>query len=254
VKIFVVSPGRCGTGFLASIFRTFTDIPSFHEPFPRGIGRVMEEVNTCAVSEETRKVLEAKIQIIKENSSDGWYLESSQTFIKTFVFDFIEVFDDLGCIYIHRNLYDIIRSYAKHTDFQIPEEWFLRPGWARNEIYFPCKDEWSWFDIVSFNWFEVKQRFLAFRKYFKWTKEIDFADISNPDTYYQIFRELGISPKFEITKEKLDSLWKNKSKDYPLLSEKIRENWNKKPQPGGFTSDYEWLQKEGVKYGINQRT
>ena len=237
-KIFCANAGRSGSAFVAGALGHLTGIPSFHEPFPRLIGRVLEEVNDDRISAETKRVIEAKIVEIERASRDGWYCETSQQFIKCFAEFALAAWDDVYCIYIHRNPLDVIMSYFRHLDGSYPDEWLLKPEWKKNLV--KIREPLSWAELLLFNWLEVRERYLSLKPRFTKVYELDFMRIGNKTEYIKMFEHFEL----EWHDGEIAALWKNGSKsprDTDAQIAWIRKVWNEPGRPGGFITDYDWL-------------
>ena len=244
MKIFCASSGRCGTAFISEVFRKYTSIGenAFHEPDPRGIGRTMEEVNQNAISSITKAVITEKIRLIGKYEN---YFESSQTFIKTFVWDILGSFDDVYCIYVERNLIDIIFSYFKQSGDYKPKEWLLRPEWPRNIIKgIGCRKELSWYELLLFNWFEVRERFLFFKSSFVKTFTLSFEELNDCSAWQNMFDHFGVEYKEPLV---FDNLYKNGSTtniSCDEMLEKLRQTWSELSRTSGFYEDAKFLTGE----------
>ena len=198
MKIFVASPGRSGTRFFANVFRQLTDIPSFHEEWPKCINIVNEDINNHdgIIHEKTRKILELKIQDIENKSKDGNYFEANHMFIKAFVSEVVHAFrDDVFCIYIERDMASYLMSYTQKgrrtnfaTDFQ------LQPHWRGNCLR--SNDVYPFYPLVSWNWWEVRARFQAWKTLFenRWY-HFPFSKINDQNEWKKLFDKIGIDAK-----------------------------------------------------------
>jgi len=234
MKIFVANTGRCGSAFFSEVFRTLTNIPSFHEPEPFCNGKVMEEVNTkVRYSKETKRILCEKIAQIEKDSKRGHYMESSQVFIKSYAELALESFDKVYCIYLYRNPIATLLSYvAKNRLSGASWDWTLQSQWAKNilqteqKLDFPTTCFWQCL--------EVQERYYSLKKEFKKTYEFPFRDINDPVAWKKLFKHFRIKTKefYElpeklrknctyIDKAKLLDMVMDK-KDSPDLSTKIR--------------------------------
>jgi hypothetical protein len=234
MKIFCANTGRCGSEYLSHVFRRFTDIPSFHEPFPRGIGDVLREVNEDEVSEVTRIILNRKLaKIAARSNNDGDYFESSQMFAKTFLWEVLDMFSDVVCIYLERPKVDVLRSYATlHGNYR-PSEWLLLPQWKRNILR--CEKNMTWLELQAFNWDEVKARFEKYQGRFSKSYSLRFEDLNNPVELTEMLEILGIRHR-KI--ENLAGLARNGA-GKPLVALEEAMAMDGVPKLGGFTTDYQ---------------
>jgi hypothetical protein len=241
MKIFVCSTGRCGTAFFKGVFERSTPIPSFHEPFPRGIGRVCEEVNNYEyLSYEVEQVLRAKVRFIRLNQKDGWYFESSQMFIKTFVWEILESFDDVACIFLFRNPLEVLLSYQATQGEGKPIDWFLKAEWRRNILR--MEGITSWAETILWNWFEVKARFFHFREKFKKSYVFNFKKINDPLEWRRLFEYFEIP----YSRIELSNIWRGERKQKISNSElllRLIQEWDEIGKFGGFNEDFEEVRK-----------
>jgi len=194
MKIFVASTGKCGTVFMAHMFRNLTDFPSGHEPKPKCMGEVMEDVNNNKVlRSSTKRVLQKKVEQIRGDAKDGNYFESSNFFMKSFVYTVLGNFDDVCCIHLHRDLYGLLTSFAgqfKHYRYRNRRQWWLQSHWKRNILR--TKEGLDYFETIVWNYLEIRARFYALKKKFVKTYDFDFNDINNLNAYYKMFNYFGI--------------------------------------------------------------
>lgn len=193
--IFCASTGRCGTRFLAAVFKKYTDYPSFHEPEPRCIEQVLREVNNkCGITKMTREILNQKMEQIQKDSQNGNYFESNQMFIKSYVERVIykESFRPLYMIYIERNPIDTLISFVgKLVDFEL--NWILAPHWGGNQIR--LHKGLSAPEQVLYNWFEIRQRYYLYRQKADKSFEIEYEKIGDPKEIEKMFNYFGIEYK-----------------------------------------------------------
>ena len=245
-RIFVANSGRCGSLFLAEAFKLLTNIPSYHESVPYCIGQTSYEVNNSCRSEQTQHVLDEKIRRIKRDSSpEGNYFESNNMFIKSLAWTIADSFDDVCCIYLHRNPMDYFFSMAARN-WKRGWDWILQPSWKMN-ILRTCKPT-TYYEAVMFTWFEVRARFNYWKPLFKKTWDFDFNDINNLEEYYRMFEHLGIDYK-KINKFP-DDLKRNPGNNvtsrFNELGDLFRRNWEHEGVKWAYPSDIqEMLAEQG---------
>lgn len=227
MKIFTASTGRCGTLFASEVFRSLTGVPSFHEPYPWCVDKTLEEVNGVEpYSKETGLELAAKIEQIRECSYGDWYFESNQMFIKSYAYQVLHNFKEIGVLYIERNPVDIVLSYTKKSR-NYGSGWFLRSNWKANMLRIDCK--LPFYDNILWQWFEIKERYNWLKKYCAKTYELDFKNINDPEEWKRIFKCFGVEyKKFDVLTKHLNrnrtletDAWARKkmikNKNQPLL-------------------------------------
>ncbi|GAG82788.1 unnamed protein product, partial [marine sediment metagenome] len=151
MKIFIATTPRSGTLFLTEIFKLLTDIPSYHESIPYCIGQTSYEVNNDCVSRDTQYILDEKVRRIKRDSSPpGDYFEANNMFIKSMVWTVLDNFDDVHCIYLHRNPMDVFFSLAARN-WKRGWDWVLQPGWKLNRL--KTVKPTTYHEAVMFMWY-----------------------------------------------------------------------------------------------------
>jgi len=239
VKIFVASAGRCGTKYLAGIFDALTDIPSFHEPQPYIINDVLEALNNNDnLQPHEASVIKEKLDLIELHSKSGNYFESNQQFIKAYVRHVLGRFNDVSCIYLYRNPLDSLISYAEKCR-HFESDWFLKPEWRHNILR--CQPGLSFYEMVLWQWYEVRARYYRWKPYFRKTYELDFKNLSNPDEIKRMFRTLGVdySPFGELPEVDTNAVVALALRPLEGMVRRIQRNWGK---PGTWL--WTWDAKE----------
>jgi len=250
LKIFVANSGRCGSKFFAQMFNCLTDIPSFHEQIPYCIGQTSYELNNMIdPSDTTKRVVAEKIRRIKKDSSpEGHYFEASNMFIKSFIYPVMEEFNDVYCIYLHRNPFDTFVSHAERG-WKLGYDWLLQPHWNFNQIR--LAKGLSYYEVIMWNWFEVRERFVHWQHKFVDTYDFDFKDLNNLLKYEEMFTQFGIKHK------KIDNIpdfSRNENKEgesvtkrYESIIEWVMPQWDVEGKEWAFPSDKETLDCEYMK-------
>jgi len=189
MKIFVAGTGRNGTKFMTQVFNHFTDIPSFHENPPYCIGQTSKEINNDCISNESQKIIDEKIASVRCHDD---YFGSNNMFIKSFVWPFLDVFNDMYVIYLYRNPLDTFLSHAERG-WRLGWDWLLQPQWKRN--FMRTERAMNYLEAINWNWYEVRERYLRLKKYFKKTYEFDFRKLNDLNEYYKLFEHFGIEHK-----------------------------------------------------------
>jgi len=191
--IFTASTGRCGTLFASEVFRSLTSIPSYHEPQPWCVDETLEQVNQLSVLGKVAQIeIDEKIEQIRECSYKGWYFESSQMFIKSYIYRVLTSFKDIGILYIERNPIDVGLSYAKKCKNE-ESGWFLRSNWKGN--FLRTEEELPFYPNILWQWLEIKERFNWAKQYCNKYYELDFEKINQPEEWKRIFSRFGVKYK-----------------------------------------------------------
>lgn len=242
--IFCASSGRAGTRFFKEVFSALTDIPSYHENWPKCINVVNEDLNNNegVVQPNTTIVLQQKVKSIRKIAEKtGSYFESNHMFIKAFCPAVLNAFPgEVYCIYINRNIADMLFSYTQRgRRARFPMDFQLNPGWAGNVLRTAA--DYGFYETVVWNYFEVKERFRIYKSQFVKTYEFDFEKINDLAEWYRLFDHFGIEAK---KVKRLPELYKHSSNItpvlYPSIFKHLRENWHKKGS-FNFISDVEKL-------------
>lgn len=249
--IFCASPGRSGTRFFAEMFKYFTDIPSFHEPLPKCVNGTCQEVNADNIlSDETNKILDIKIRRIEKASKNGWYFESNHMFIKSLARLLAGIFDDIGCIYIERPITDYLMSYSQRGKrYKWPLDFQLNPNDDCNKLKMRYSD-YSFYEILAWNWFEVKARYQKEKYQFLKTYEFDFRKINDITEWQKLFDHFEVPMKRKLDKIP-DDMYRHESgyteEMIPGILKHIRDNWKTPGVPQLFPTDMEQLAEEAKK-------
>lgn len=229
------------------MFKALTNIPSFHEPWPRCINIVNQNVNdhNGEIHPLVKRVLDRKIASIKRHSHQGSYLESSHMFMKAFVADVIQAFPgDVYCIYIER---DIVGNVISRTKRGKMRNWgmdfFLHAHWGRNLLRMPSP--LPFYATVGWNLYETRVRFEKWRPQFKETYVLDYSKINDVTEWHKLFEKFGIETKpFNQLPSGLNKNVSRGITDRLHLSmvRHVADNWN---QPGTFVYKTD-LQKLGI--------
>lgn len=230
---------------MASVFAQLTDIPSFHEPAPYCLGETMKDVNENwpDISDKTRRILDEKIKRIQEDSVNGNYLETNNMFIKSFVWAVMEAFEDVYCIYLHR---DPLETFLSHADrnWKFGQDWLLKAEWKMNIL----KQEpgLTYHQDMLFNWYEIRKRFYYWKPLFVKTWDFDFRNIKNLEEYHRLFEHLGIKYDKNAT---LPESGRNENMPERPISERMIEvfsfvlaSQDRKGTEWAFSSDEEILE------------
>lgn len=115
--VFVLSPGRSGTAYLASLFEGSTDVAAFHEPRPR--------MTSSARSRQGGSLAKTASTIWRiRQSSKPVYLESSHMFGRWFADEIIANFPNLKVVQLVREPAAIIRSCVELGYFSERNPWW----------------------------------------------------------------------------------------------------------------------------------
>jgi hypothetical protein len=183
--------------------------------------------------------MDEKIEQIKTCSHKGWYFESSQMFIKSYLFRVLTTFEDIGILYIERNPIDVGLSYAKKCKNE-ESGWFLRSNWKAN--FLKTAEELPFYPNILWQWLEIKERFNWAKQYCNKYYELDFEKINYPEEWKRIFN------RFEVKYKKFTMLPKGLKENFSLESDmfakrKFRRR-NNEPMKGSETYNPEYLRRE----------
>ena len=247
MKIFVASTGRCGTKFMTWVFRNYTNVPSFHEPYPKLTGKESEEINAGRISPETRQEITKKFDFIEAQSKAGFYFESSNMFIKSFWKLAMERWpEDVGIIYIRRDLANYLISFTRRgkrgKKGRFHSVFLLRPEAEGNLM--PGPEGMSFYETVAWNYYEVMARYLKARETAVRFFEMEFSEINNIQTWRNLFRTFGIEHtlpnNFPETPDRHQSIFDTKTK--LLCLEHLKQNW---PEPRTIVDSETMAQLKG---------
>ena len=253
MKIFIAGCGRNGTKFMSQVFSLLTQIPSYHEMPPYCIGETSKDVNNNEViSDKTRYVFQQKIAKIKHYSKNGDYFESNNMFIKSFIWPVMANFDDVYCIYLHRNLMDTFLSHADRG-WKFGYDWFLQSHWKK--CLLRTSKPMLYYENIMWNWFEIRQRFYHWKDQFVKTYDFDFKKINDLKEYYKLFEHFKIPYKiidklpifnksfYNRPEERLN---KSISFNYEIIMKETNKHWEKQGIEWVFDSDKKDMKTYGV--------
>jgi len=246
-KIFVCSTGRCGTKYMASVFDLLTQIPSYHEMPPYCIGATSKEINnTLEISDSTRHIFNIKLDKIDHYSKDGNYFEANNMFIKSLVVPILTRFDDVYCIYLHRNPMDTFLSHAERG-WKFGYDWLLQSHWKKNRLR--TKEPMLYYENIMWNWFEVRERFYHWRSRFVKTYDFDFKNLNNLEEYYKLFDHFDIAykkvnalPSFDRNENTINMPVPSR---YTTILDEINLHWEKQGKEWVFDSDSKDMESFG---------
>jgi len=202
MKLFVASTGRCGTTFMYKVLNALTDLTVFHEPRPKfKTSRLCARINNDigATDEEFEAACLEKItQIERDTDESGNYVETSHYFIKSYVDLILDNFDDVYCIYLHRNPIEVLGSWTLMVAKQLHTslEPHLEPHYKKNLLRIP-DGGLDVYSTILWNWFEVHARFLHYKDRFVKTFDFDFKNINDTDTWKKMLDHFEIELKPE---------------------------------------------------------
>ena len=223
MKIFVASTGRCGTVFMADMFRQLTNIPSFHEPKPWCNGDFCYQVNNCVrFSKPVMKMIEEKVAQVKKDSVRGCYFESNQMFIKSYVNLMLSRFKDVYCIYLYRNPVEVLLSYYNKCR-ERETEWFLQSNWTKNIL--ETKRKKSFYANILWQCDEIEERYLFYKERFIKTFQFDFRRINDPEEWKRLFKRFRI--KYNDFDKLPIGLTNRIDADRRKTLDALIENWDK---------------------------
>ncbi|EHA62385.1 hypothetical protein [Synechococcus sp. WH 8016] len=113
--IFVVSPGRCGTAYLAKLFEACQATIAFHEPEPTCIGNSFRLYKNQGNSSLLEQVSRQKVNLIENYLTEyDCYVETSNMFSKSFGHFVVPSILDRGykvnVIFLRRDISEIASS------------------------------------------------------------------------------------------------------------------------------------------------
>tara|TARA_R110001606_G_scaffold389214_1_gene555139 strand:- start:333 stop:1076 length:744 start_codon:yes stop_codon:yes gene_type:complete len=218
MKIFVASSGRCGTGFLCSGFKRYTNISAFHEQNPVLVGSLLREAN-CSGLESL--ALQVKAKDISRNYS--FYIDTAHQFMRGFYRYALAEMPNLKVLKLIRNPLEVAVSRINRKVVPGSSGWLGRYDDENNLIKIPKKkwEELSDFQKILLDWIEHEERFDRVKDSFSQIVYIDFKELTNnPDvTFKRIFDELKIK-RYEIKETSLLNRNSNKKKSAYCLKQK----------------------------------
>lgn len=191
MKIFVASSGRCGTGFLASGFRKYTNLDVHHEQPPVIVGSLLEEANKSGTNSEA---LKKKCERIATSEQ---YIDTAHQFMRGFYDYVLKAFDDVKVIKLVRDPLEVARSRINRGVVPGATPWLGSYDDDKNIIRF-TKEEWEQLSDVQkilLDWFEHEERYHQVKDKFETVVYVSFFALTRNtgDTFKRIFDTLGIT-------------------------------------------------------------
>lgn len=221
MKIFVASSGRCGTGFLFSGFKRYTNISAFHEQKPVLTGSLLREANLPGLESFA---LREKAKYINKNYS--FFIDTAHQFMRGFYRYALDEMPNLKVIKLVRNPLEVATSRINRKVIPGETGWLGKFDDENNLIKVP-RDKWeglSDFQKILLDWVEHEHRFNQTKDTFLQVVYIDFRELTNEsaDTFKRIFDELKIK-KYKINKTNL--LNRNSNRDKSVYSVEQKEEF-----------------------------
>lgn len=162
-----------------------------HEYTPHCHAEAMRDLNNNdTYSEETNRDLDMKV--LKIRRVEGDYVDVGQGFMKSYIYRFIDEFDDMDCIHLFRDPKEVMESWKSRKPSQ-QEKWHLKSHWKKNltrtNHILPEYENWEW------ECGEIAARFKHYKPYFRRTFEFDFRDLNDPSRWRELFSEFDIEYK-----------------------------------------------------------
>jgi hypothetical protein len=237
--VVFVSTGRTGTKFLADYFSQYTtNILSLHEPceetLPLGVNFYKKKVSLSkAVSIFKKSRYGIQHRLFRENKS---ILVESDGNLRYLLPVVKEVSPDVKIIYIIRNPYDYVRSFASRSmnrdginipRYSLDENWHVLPHEVNDKR---VASQWGTLDIIqkgAWNWNFQNKLIINQLGIFNNTLVMRFEDLFDPDNDYQGFSDIvnfidsGINFNIENIKAPLREK-KNESRQFLVAD---NEQW-----------------------------
>jgi hypothetical protein len=115
-SIFVISPGRSGSRFLAALLDATANAAAVHEPRPRVNGMFLRGLSDARLAATYAQRRVKIVQILRSMRAvpRGWsYVETSHMFVKTFYDVVLDFFPDVKVVHLRRSLPHVIKSFAE---------------------------------------------------------------------------------------------------------------------------------------------
>jgi hypothetical protein len=180
---------------MTAMIKYLTTISAFHEPEPQFSGHVCERINNGdgLTPEETQLKIN---QINRDIDKNGNYVETSLWFIKSYVDVVLKNFDNVNCIYLHRNPMDTFFSFILQLRGKVKTNMHLQSHWKKNLLQTTVQlDRYT---NILWEWMEVRERFYYYKNRFNKTYDFDFANINNINEWLKMFTHFGIKLKPEF--------------------------------------------------------
>lgn len=114
--VFVISPGRSGSQFVARLLDATADAAAVHEPRPRMNGaflRGLSEERLAATYARRRVKLVQLLTAVAALPQGHTYVETSHMFVKTFYDVVLDYFLEVKLVHLRRSVPRVMRSFAE---------------------------------------------------------------------------------------------------------------------------------------------
>lgn len=198
-RIFVLSPGRCGTGYLALLLRTVPGVAAFHEPEPR-----FSDVNEVAqFNHEAARLfwLERKAPAI-ENALNGAdvYAETSHLFVNAWGKVPAALGLDVDVIALTRPARDVALSYWRRTSIpgrtRTGKEYLIHPNSPHNALKPRDWKRWHSYQLCYWHALEVGERVKHLETLYAIRKarvcEMTLGELATQDGFNRLVLEMGL--------------------------------------------------------------
>jgi len=189
MKVFVASSGRCGTGFLASGLKRFTNFPVFHEQAPVLRGELLEAAN----SSEKDSRLEKKVRDIRKTPI---YFDTAHQFMRGLHDYVLDACGDVRVIKLARDPLEVVASRLNRGVIPGKTEWLGNFDDDKNVIKLPESDWQRLTDAqkIMLDWIEHEERYWRVQDRFSATVLVSFEALTKNtgNTFKRIFKTLGI--------------------------------------------------------------
>lgn len=209
--VFVISPGRSGTEYLAELFGTASNSIAFHEPQPSMDKEIIQLVNECEYHTTflQRRIKADAIEKILLENPGKIYCETSHVFIETY-FDVVidRFYDQVEIVVLRRDPIAILRSFlqlALHNNI-FEKSRLIAP----NAITSPIKFDFELLDIYDryiAYLIDIEARAVNFFRDYWYLNmyEIRLSELNEEDKVRWLFSKLGLVFT-EDTKNKLGTV------------------------------------------------
>jgi len=200
--VFVISPGRSGSQFLASLLDATADGSAVHEPRPRMNGaflRGLSEQRLAASYARRRIKLVGLLTALEALSEGHTYVETSHMFVKTFYDVVLDYFPNVKVVHLRRAVPAVVRSFAElgyFSDRSTHWRHWMHDAYASEPLLSPAvpRGDADSFDRILAYLADIEARAAMVRQKYPETAfyPIELEKIGEPDGARRLVGQLGL--------------------------------------------------------------
>ena len=217
--IFVCSPGRSGTRYFSEIFKSITNIPSYH-----GGENNLRNIIDSGVFRNNNNlyIIKERIDTIKKLANNLGYFDSSQIFIHRLVEHIIidNYFKELFVINLIRNPLEVAISYENRNSAPSFKDDLWRLPLISDDRILKIDKKLTLFQENLFDWIDTQMKFNLYKSKFDKHIVFNFEDINNMNKIKNLFDYFEIEFDEKNFQNLKDTFLKNENESSSKITER----------------------------------